>query len=188
MVQVIECLPFMHNTLSLSLSISYLGYAGHTCNPIIKDKKSRFKVILSCIASILVMVSLLWTDSVTRAALIKDSIWLGLAYRFRGSVHSHHIRKHDSIQAGMVLEELRVPHLHLKGNQEDTGILVQFRGSSQSPPLQWQTLPPIRPIYSNKDTFPNSAYSNHHSKSRPAWITQNPVSYFKRKDIQFPSS
>jgi hypothetical protein len=25
---------------------------------------------------------------------------LGLAYRFRGSVHYHHGRKHDSIQAG----------------------------------------------------------------------------------------
>jgi hypothetical protein len=33
-----------------------------------------------------------------------------LAYRFRGSVH-YHGGKHGSIQAGMVLEELRSLHL-----------------------------------------------------------------------------
>jgi hypothetical protein len=40
---------------------------------------------------------------------------LGLAYRFRGSVHYHHGGKHGSIQAGLVLEkELRDLHLDLK--------------------------------------------------------------------------
>jgi hypothetical protein len=49
---------------------------------------------------------------VTKTTLIKD-ISLGLAYRFRGSVHYHYGGKHGSIQAGMVLEkELRVV-LHL---------------------------------------------------------------------------
>ena len=36
---------------------------------------------------------------------------MGLAYRFRGSVHYHQGRKHGSVQAHMVLEELRVLHL-----------------------------------------------------------------------------
>jgi hypothetical protein len=36
---------------------------------------------------------------------------LGLAYRFRGSVHYHHGRKHGSMQTDVVLEELRVLHL-----------------------------------------------------------------------------
>ena len=33
-------------------------------------------------------------------------LYLGLAYGFRGSVHYHRVRKHGSIQAGMVQEEL----------------------------------------------------------------------------------
>jgi hypothetical protein len=45
----------------------------------------------------------------TKMTLIKANTSLGLTYRFRGSVHYHHGRKHGSIQAGMVLEkELRV--------------------------------------------------------------------------------
>jgi hypothetical protein len=40
---------------------------------------------------------------------------LGLAYRFRGSVCYHQgIKEYGSIQSGMVQEELRVLHLHLK--------------------------------------------------------------------------
>jgi hypothetical protein len=39
---------------------------------------------------------------------------LGLAYSFRGSVHYHQGRKHGSLQADMVLEELRVLQLDLK--------------------------------------------------------------------------
>ena len=54
----------------------------------------------------------------TKATLIKD-ISLGLAYRFRGSVHYHHGGKHGSVQAGMVLEELRVLHLDPKAEEED---------------------------------------------------------------------
>jgi hypothetical protein len=33
-----------------------------------------------------------------------------MAYSFRGSVHYHHGRKHDSMQEDMVLEETRVLH------------------------------------------------------------------------------
>ena len=53
----------------------------------------------------------------TKATLIKDNFYLGLAYRFCISVHYHHGRKHGSVQAGMVLEELRVLHLVLKANR-----------------------------------------------------------------------
>jgi hypothetical protein len=42
---------------------------------------------------------------------------LGLAYRFRGSVHYHHGRKHGSIQAGMELKELRVLHVVAKAKR-----------------------------------------------------------------------
>jgi hypothetical protein len=35
---------------------------------------------------------------------------MGLVNRFRGSVHYHHGGKYGSIQADMVLEELRVLH------------------------------------------------------------------------------
>jgi hypothetical protein len=37
-----------------------------------------------------------------------------LSYSFKGSVHYHHSRKHGSVQAGVVLNELRVLHLDLK--------------------------------------------------------------------------
>ena len=47
----------------------------------------------------------------TKSTLIKDNVSLVLAYRFRGLVHYHHGRKHGSVQAGMVLEDLRVLHL-----------------------------------------------------------------------------
>jgi hypothetical protein len=50
----------------------------------------------------------------TKPTLIKDNIYLGLPYSFRGSVHYHHGRKHGSVQAGMALEELRVLYLDPK--------------------------------------------------------------------------
>jgi hypothetical protein len=53
----------------------------------------------------------------TKASLIKDNTYLGLAYRFRDSVYYHQGgRKHGSIQASMVQEELRVLQLHLKAD------------------------------------------------------------------------
>jgi hypothetical protein len=63
-------------------------------------------LLWSSIAPLCLRVWLLWTDTMTKARLIKD-IYLGLAYRFRGSVHYHQ----GSFQAGMVQEELRVLHL-----------------------------------------------------------------------------
>jgi hypothetical protein len=41
----------------------------------------------------------------TTVTLIKDNIYLGLSYSFRGSVHYHHGRKHGSVQADMVMEK-----------------------------------------------------------------------------------
>ena len=46
----------------------------------------------------------------TKATFIKE-IYLGLAYTFRGSVHYHYGRKHGSMQADMIQEELRVLYL-----------------------------------------------------------------------------
>ena len=41
----------------------------------------------------------------TMATLIKESILLGLAYSFRGSVRYCHTEKHGSVQADIVLEK-----------------------------------------------------------------------------------
>ena len=59
-------------------------------------------------------------------ATLKDNIELGLAYSFRGSVYYHHGGKCGSMQADIVLEELRVLYLDLKA----------ARRRPQSPPLQ----------------------------------------------------
>ena len=40
----------------------------------------------------------------TKEMLIKESIYLGLPYSFRGSVHYHHDREHGSTWVDMVLE------------------------------------------------------------------------------------
>ena len=50
----------------------------------------------------------------TKAALIKGNIELGLAYGFRGLVPYRHGRKHGSIQADWMLEVPRVLHLDPK--------------------------------------------------------------------------
>jgi hypothetical protein len=63
----------------------------------------------------------------TKATLVKDNILLGLSYTFRSSVHYHQGRKHGSIQAGMVLEELRVPQLVPKANRRKTDSRVPRR-------------------------------------------------------------
>jgi len=81
---------------------------------------------------------LLWRDTRTKATLIKANMKLGLAPRFRGLVHYHHSRKHGSVQADMVLEELRVLHLIPKANRRRLASR-QLGGGSQSPLLQWHT-------------------------------------------------
>ena len=90
-----------------------------------------------------VKISLLWRDSMTTATLLKENISLGLAYSFKGSVHCHHGRKHGSIQAGTVLEELRLDPQAARDCVPQWAKLDHVW--SQSPPPQWHTS-------SNKDT------------------------------------
>jgi hypothetical protein len=70
-----------------------------------------FSIILLLITvhSLGLMVLLLWTDTKTNASLIKDNIKLGLAYRFRGSVHYYQ----GSMKANVGMEELRVLQIFL---------------------------------------------------------------------------
>jgi hypothetical protein len=81
---------------------------------------------------------------------------LGLGYKFRGSVHYHHGRKHGSTQADLMLEELRVlclvpkTNIRLPCNQKDSG------GGSQSPSAQTHFFQQGH-TYLNKATPPNSA-------------------------------
>jgi hypothetical protein len=63
---------------------------------------------------------------------------LALAYRLRHLVQYHQDRKHGSIQAGLVLEELRVLHLVLKANRW-TLASRQLGGGSQNPSPQWHS-------------------------------------------------
>ena len=50
-----------------------------------------------------------------KAALIKETIYLGLAYSFRGLVHYHRVVNHGCTQTGMLLKkQLRVLHLDLQ--------------------------------------------------------------------------
>jgi hypothetical protein len=60
---------------------------------------------------------LLRRDIRTKATLIRTTFHWGWLNRFRGSVHYYQGRKHGSIQADMVLEELRGLHLVLKANR-----------------------------------------------------------------------
>ena len=69
------------------------------------------------IFGVLVRVLLLWTNTMPEENSCKGSIYLGLAYSFRVSVHYHQGREHGSIQASMVKEELRVLHLVPKANR-----------------------------------------------------------------------
>ena len=55
----------------------------------------------------------------TKASLIKDNIYLGVAYSFRCSVHYSHGEKQDSMQPDMMLDEPRVLHLDPKHPGED---------------------------------------------------------------------
>ena len=53
------------------------------------------------------------------SAIILLKILTGL-FSFKGSVHYHHSKKHESVQAAMVLEmELRVPYLDLQTAEGD---------------------------------------------------------------------
>jgi hypothetical protein len=52
---------------------------------------------------------LLWRDIMIKATLIKESIWLGLSYGFKGLINSYHHGEHGNMPSVMVLEKyLRV--------------------------------------------------------------------------------
>jgi hypothetical protein len=56
----------------------------------------------------------------TTTTLIKENILLGMAYRFRGSVHYHHAQKHESMQVDMMLEnESREFYIWIFRHQEE---------------------------------------------------------------------
>ena len=90
--------------------------------------------------SVLVRVLLLWTDTVTKSTLIRLQVQ-------RFSPLSPR-QEHGSIQAGMVQEEQRALHLHLKAA---SGRLAsrQLGWGSYSPHPQWHT------------------YSN---RAKPSWV------------------
>jgi hypothetical protein len=54
----------------------------------------------------------------TKATLMKKTIYLGLTYRFKGSFYYYQGGKHGSIQAGMVLGKLRLLHLIPKADRK----------------------------------------------------------------------
>ena len=97
---------------------------------------------------VLVWVLWLFRDSMSKAALIKENISLELAYSFRDLIHYHHSEKHGSMQADMVLEELRVLLLDLQTS--DKRRLVCHTGHSliigdlKAYPNS-DILPPIKP-------------------------------------------
>ena len=80
---------------------------------------------------------------------------MGLAYRFRSSVHYHHGRKHVSHPAGTVVEELRFQHLHpMKARSRLSPMWLG--GVSQQPTLTVIYFLQQSHTYSNKATPPNS--------------------------------
>ena len=91
---------------------------------------------------VLIRAFLLWTDTMTKATLIRTNFtcgWItGLSSR----------QEHGMVQAGMVQEEMRVLHLHLKAARR-TLVSRQLVQRYQSPHPLWQT-------YSNRATPPNA--------------------------------
>jgi hypothetical protein len=92
---------------------------------------------ISTSGCVLLRVLLLWTGTVTKAMLIKDNNYLGLAYRFWGSVHCH--------QGGGIAAPRqawcrgggwRVLHLHLKATRRRLASR-QLGWALQDSPPQW---------------------------------------------------
>jgi len=115
----------------------------------------------SCILGVSVRVLLLWTDTMTNVSFIKDDIWLGLAYRVRGSVHYH---QGKSIAASRQAWCRRswVLHPHPKGVRNRLSIPRQLGGGCPSPPHS-DTLPPTRP-HLLIVPLPGPTYANHHTR------------------------
>jgi hypothetical protein len=78
---------------------------------------------------------------------MKENIYSGPAYSFRGLVCYHHGREYGSLEADMMLEELRVLHLHRKAVRRR--LLLHTRRSLSIGDLKAHphsdTLPPTKP-------------------------------------------
>jgi len=111
---------------------------------------------------------------------------LGLAYRFRGSVHHHHVRKNGSVQADLILEKkLRGLHLEPKAGKR-----LIFKGSWEEglfTPWLHCVEPDIGPqnptsivtqsLSSSKTTPPNTVTSHEPNIFKPTQRPKNsPVS------------
>jgi hypothetical protein len=83
---------------------------------------------------------------------------LELSYRFRGSVHYHHGRKHGSVQADVLDKELRVLYLDLKAGKKQPPSFALDRAGTKD----FKVYPTEKCFlqqdhtYFNKDTPPNS--------------------------------
>jgi hypothetical protein len=88
----------------------------------------------------------------TTASFIKANIELGLAYRFRGLVHYHHGGKHGSMQADIVLEELRALHLDPQAAEGDS--VPHWAYLEHGRP---QSLPPLTHFFQQGYTYSNKA-------------------------------
>jgi hypothetical protein len=80
---------------------------------------------------------------------------LGLAYRFRGSVHYHYGRKHGSVQAGIAVEEPESSTSCTEGRQEKTTLFQTARRRISRPTPTVTHF--LQHTYSNKAIPPNSA-------------------------------
>ena len=91
----------------------------------------------------------------TIANLIKKSIQLKFAYRFRGFIHYHHGRNHGNRQEDMVQEVLRVLHSdpHAEGREKEP--LGLAWASENLKPTPSDTFPSKRLFHSNKVTSLN---------------------------------
>ena len=97
----------------------------------------------------------------TMATLIKDNIYLELAYSFRSSVH--YGEEHGSIQADMVLEkEVKALHLDPKAARGNLSILHWAELEQKPSKLAYTGIHVLQPYhtYSNKTTHPGSDISH----------------------------
>jgi hypothetical protein len=86
----------------------------------IEDTFGRTPLFLATsLGDVLVRVLLLCTDTMTKATLIKGKHLIGAGLQIQRFSPLSSRQKHGSIQAGMVLEKLRVLYLDLKATRRD---------------------------------------------------------------------
>ena len=126
------------------------------------------------------MVLLLWRDTMTKGIFKKKALNWGLAYSFKGLVHYHHGRKHDSMQAGMDLRAC-ILICRQQAERNTQGTSQAFETSKLIPS---DTPPPTRPhllilpeqFYTlvtkhwNRWAHRDHSHSNHHSEWRESML------------------